>query len=261
MRWARRRSCWSRSSAASRSAATRSWAPELPITDSLDEAVAFSPVAARPGPGEPPFVGGAVGYLSYDWVSQLEPVPLPPAHPDDAGHPHDAVHARLVRGRVRPRPPHALGDRPGRRGGAGRGGAERRRPRVEAVRRPAGERVPRPAVSATWPGSSGRRSTSPPATHSRSCCSQRVRRRHGRLALRPLPGAACREPFAVHVPARHGRPPAGRLLARDARAPGRGRHLRAAPDRRHAAARRRPRGGRRGWRWSCWPRPRSGPST
>jgi anthranilate synthase component I len=56
-------------------------------TDSLDEAVAFA--ASRPGPaaGEPPFVGGAVGHLSYDWVSQLEPVPLPAAHPDDAGLP------------------------------------------------------------------------------------------------------------------------------------------------------------------------------
>jgi anthranilate synthase component I len=57
------------------------------ITESLDEAVAFA--ASRPGPGagEPPFVGGAVGHISYDWVSELEPVPLPPPHPDDAGLP------------------------------------------------------------------------------------------------------------------------------------------------------------------------------
>ena len=57
------------------------------VTDSLDEAVAFA--ASRPGPGagEPPFVGGAVGHISYDWVSELEPVPLPPSHPDDAGLP------------------------------------------------------------------------------------------------------------------------------------------------------------------------------
>jgi anthranilate synthase component I len=57
------------------------------VTDSLDQAVAFA--ASRPGPGrgEPPFVGGAVGHISYDWVSELEPVPLPPAHPDDAALP------------------------------------------------------------------------------------------------------------------------------------------------------------------------------
>jgi anthranilate synthase component I len=57
------------------------------VTDSLDEAVAFA--ASRPGPraGEPPFVGGAVGHISYDWVSELEPVPLPAPHPDDAGLP------------------------------------------------------------------------------------------------------------------------------------------------------------------------------
>ena len=32
-------------------------------------------------------VGGAVGHISYDWVSELEPVPLPAPHPDDAGLP------------------------------------------------------------------------------------------------------------------------------------------------------------------------------
>ncbi|HYW29120.1 MAG TPA: anthranilate synthase component I family protein [Gaiellales bacterium] len=57
------------------------------VTDSLDEAVAFAASRPGPGPGDPPFVGGAVGHISYDWVSELEPVPLPPAHPDDAGLP------------------------------------------------------------------------------------------------------------------------------------------------------------------------------
>jgi anthranilate synthase component 1 len=59
----------------------------LSSTESLDEAVAFA--ASRPGPaaGEPPFVGGAVGHISYDWVAGLEPVPMPPAHRDDAGLP------------------------------------------------------------------------------------------------------------------------------------------------------------------------------
>jgi len=57
------------------------------VTDSLDEAVAFAASRPGPGPGDPPFVGGAVGHISYDWVSELEPVPLPPQHPDDAGLP------------------------------------------------------------------------------------------------------------------------------------------------------------------------------
>jgi len=57
------------------------------VTDSLDEAVAFASSRPGPGPGDPPFVGGAVGHISYDWVSELEPVPLPDAHPDDAALP------------------------------------------------------------------------------------------------------------------------------------------------------------------------------
>ncbi len=56
-------------------------------TDSLDEAVAFARSRPGPGPGDPPFAGGAVGHLSYDWVSQLEPIPLPDLHPDDAALP------------------------------------------------------------------------------------------------------------------------------------------------------------------------------
>ncbi len=59
----------------------------LRSVQSLADAAAFA--AGRPGPAATgaPFAGGAVGYVSYDWVSQLEPVPLPPAHPDDAGLP------------------------------------------------------------------------------------------------------------------------------------------------------------------------------
>ncbi|MGH3076131.1 MAG: hypothetical protein ACRDQC_14435, partial [Gaiellales bacterium] len=59
----------------------------LPAVDTLEEAAAFA--AAQPGPaaGAPPFAGGAVGFLSYDWVSELEPVPLPAANGADAGLP------------------------------------------------------------------------------------------------------------------------------------------------------------------------------
>jgi anthranilate synthase component I len=59
----------------------------LPAVATLEEAAAFA--ASQPGPaaGAPPFAGGAVGFLSYDWVAELEPVPLPPANGADAGLP------------------------------------------------------------------------------------------------------------------------------------------------------------------------------
>jgi anthranilate synthase component 1 len=59
----------------------------LPAVESLEEATAFA--ASRPGPasGAPPFQGGAVGFLSYDWVTRLEPVPLPARNGADAGLP------------------------------------------------------------------------------------------------------------------------------------------------------------------------------
>ncbi len=59
----------------------------LPAVDSLEDAAAFAAARPGPGPGQPPFVGGAVGFLSYDWVTQLEPVPLPARDPADAGLP------------------------------------------------------------------------------------------------------------------------------------------------------------------------------
>jgi len=59
----------------------------LPAVATLEEAAEFA--ASQPGPaaGAPPFAGGAVGFLSYDWVSELEPVPLPAANGADAGLP------------------------------------------------------------------------------------------------------------------------------------------------------------------------------
>jgi anthranilate synthase component I len=59
----------------------------LETTGSLEEAVAFARSQPGPGPGDPPFLGGAVGYVSYDWVTELEPVPLPAPGPTDAGLP------------------------------------------------------------------------------------------------------------------------------------------------------------------------------
>ena len=59
----------------------------LPAVDTLEEAAAFAASRPGPAPGAPPFAGGAVGFLSYDWVSQLEPVPLPAANGADAGLP------------------------------------------------------------------------------------------------------------------------------------------------------------------------------
>ena len=55
----------------------------LATVDSIDEAAAFAAARPSPPPGLPPFVGGAVGFIGYDWVSELEPVELPPPHPDD----------------------------------------------------------------------------------------------------------------------------------------------------------------------------------
>jgi anthranilate synthase component 1 len=59
----------------------------LPAVETLEAAAAFA--ASQPGParGAPPFAGGAVGFLSYDWVSDLEPVALPAANGADAGLP------------------------------------------------------------------------------------------------------------------------------------------------------------------------------
>jgi anthranilate synthase component I len=59
----------------------------LPAVATLDDAAAFARSQPGPGEGDPPFVGGAVGYLAYDWVAQLEPVPLPPPDPRDAALP------------------------------------------------------------------------------------------------------------------------------------------------------------------------------
>jgi anthranilate synthase component 1 len=56
----------------------------LPAVSTLEEAAAFAASQPGPAPGAPPFAGGAVGFLSYDWVSQLEPVPLPAANGADA---------------------------------------------------------------------------------------------------------------------------------------------------------------------------------
>jgi anthranilate synthase component 1 len=59
----------------------------LPAVATLEEAAAFAASQAGPAAGAPPFAGGAVGFLSYDWVSELEPVPLPAANGADAGLP------------------------------------------------------------------------------------------------------------------------------------------------------------------------------
>ena len=90
------RFCWNRSSAASRSAATPSWARGLICgcgradgrsrlsADASGETAAgkrFSGgeaaaerASARSGAGLPPFTAGAVGYFSYDVVRQLEKI-------------------------------------------------------------------------------------------------------------------------------------------------------------------------------------------
>jgi anthranilate synthase component I len=59
----------------------------LDAAETLEDASAFAASMPGPGAGEPPFLGGAVGYLSYDWVAELEPVALPAARREDAGLP------------------------------------------------------------------------------------------------------------------------------------------------------------------------------
>ena len=59
----------------------------LPAVATLEQAAAFAASQSGPAAGAPPFAGGAVGFLSYDWVSELEPVPLPAANGADAGLP------------------------------------------------------------------------------------------------------------------------------------------------------------------------------
>src|SRR3954454_16607027 len=49
----------------------------LPAVGTLEAPAGSAPPQPGPSAGAPPFAGGAVGFLSYDWVSQLEPVPLP----------------------------------------------------------------------------------------------------------------------------------------------------------------------------------------
>ena len=58
----------------------------LAAVETLEQARAFAATGPAPD-GAAPFAGGAVGYLAFDWASQLEPVPLPPPDPDDAGLP------------------------------------------------------------------------------------------------------------------------------------------------------------------------------
>ena len=173
----------------------------------------------------------------------------------------DALHAGRLGGGVRPRPPHDVADRPAQGGRAAGGGAV---PAARGGRRGApagGRRAPRDHARALHGGRRDR-----PRAHRRR---RRVPDRplparpppDRGLAVRDLPGAARRQPLALHVPARQRRVPAGRLLARGARPARPGRHLRAAADRGHAAALGRPRPGRRAGRASCLPPRRTGPST
>jgi len=89
-------------------------------------------------PGLPPFVGGMVGMVGYEYVHRVEPT-VPRAAKESGRLSAHALHAGRPRGRLRQRPPDAAPDRerarrlpgPGRRGLRGRpprtGGPPRRR--------------------------------------------------------------------------------------------------------------------------------------
>ena len=180
----------------------------LRTVDSLDEALAFA--ASLPGPeaGGPPFGGGAVGFLSYDWVGELEPVPVPPPHPDDAGLPRlrfmlaDSVVAfDHVRRTLSVTGPRETVDRIT--------SALEQAPAVPAtVASPAGESVAEIEHDRYLSMVERAKEHIAAGDAFQILPSQRIRRPTASLRLRRLPGASRGQPVAVHVPARFRRVPA-----------------------------------------------------
>ena len=231
---------------------SRCCAPTAPASASPSASTAADPLRVRSTttwrklapavpPGLPRFFGGAVGWLGYDVVRSFERLPSTQARRPRAArallrdHRHGghlrqpARHAsrswpRSTSARRRRRRPGAPTTTPARastRCSSGwRGPAPPLRPlrsRRRRRRRAAPPRADRDARGATRRACAASRSTSWPATPSRSCYSQRfevaARRRR---SVRRLPRAAGDQPVAVHVPPRVPRGGGHRRLARDA---------------------------------------------
>ena len=234
--------------------------------------------APVPLPDLPRFSGGAVGYVSYDWVRYVER--LPETNPDPLGvpdcwfvlpetvlvhdrtapaaldHPRRRDPRRASRSRRRTSADCAQLDRVER--AARRADAAPARGRGSGPRRSSPSRTSRASASSRW--SSAARSTSTRATSSRSCrrSASRSRRRSTRSDL-PR-SCASLNPVAVLVLHALRRARRARLVAGDPRAAHR-RPDRAAPARRHRAARRDAGGGHARSSGACSPIRRSSPST
>ncbi len=221
---------------------------------------------------------GVFGYLGYDMVRLMEELGAP--QPDPIGIP-DAILVRptvvivfdAVKRHDHGRDPGAAGPgRRGRRGLCARGRTARPRSSTRStVRSPTS-----PPAPPTSRSRCSRSPTPPPAEYRRDGAQgQGIHRRRRHLpggavaalrgavraaAVRALPRAAARQPGAVPLLSRFRRLRRGRLEPGNPGAGARrqGHHP---ADRRHAAARRRPRTRTRRSRTSCSPIRRSAPST
>ena len=254
-----------------------------PYDDPLARAggLCSSHIAALTAPGLPRFLGGAVGYLSYEAVRAFEPrVGAAPGRglglPDgrfmlvDGLLVFDHLERTIkVVSHVSRWTTDSRSRRPTprrRRGSTSSSPCCARRPRsCRAAARP----IPMPAVDRC------RLEHDAGALPPDRRAGQGVHRRRRHLPGRPLaasrradtgppvhdlPGPADDQPVAVHVLPRLRRPPDRRRLAGAAGPAGRAdRHQ--PPDRRHPAARRDAGAGRRARRAICWRTRRSGPST
>ena len=239
----------------------------------------YRPAALPAGHAAAPFVGGAVGYLSYDAVRFFEGT-VPPPPPDQLGLP-DMLYLitdTLIVFDHRFRRLRVLVNvfTEGREPGAAYDEARAKLGRlVRRLRAPSHLRpglvypeLPRPAAARQQHdarGVRGRRRARPGA-HPRGrhlpvrALAALPDAVHGRRAV-ALPGAAVHQPVAVYVRVPLRQPVlGGGQLAGDPR-PRAGRHGGNPPHRGHPAPGRRRRRRTRRWRSRCWPTRRNAPST
>ena len=157
-----------------------------------------------------------VGHVGYDWIAELEPtVPLPEAGP---GLPVSRFVVADDAPALRPRPRRLGGA--SRRSRRDRGAARRERPtcRDASSGQPLGTAasLPRPG-DARGRGRAGARSTSGPATRSRSSSPQRAERPTSATALEIYRALRRINPSPYLFLLELGELRAGRLVARDAR--------------------------------------------